>query len=211
MNKLTDINTAELAEQAEKGDLKAIIDVAYMYEHGTLLPQDDELAFSWYSKAASENNDAYAQMKLSEMYNSGMGVCADFDKSVEWLVASAKQNYLEAIFRLAMLTYHAYPYSGSESEDCFSKALELMIIAAHRGHPYACFMAGQLSVKKGDIELARAMFTKGAQRGHRECGRQLSKLEKSGSPQDEAEVPDEEPGKGVVSFQEWKQNKGDIK
>ena len=65
--------------QAEKGNLEAQYDVAYRYEKGRGVDEDEELAFQWYMKAAGQGLDT-AQYKVGMSYMEGTGVDPDPDQ-----------------------------------------------------------------------------------------------------------------------------------
>lgn len=61
---------------AEEGDLKAMNNLAFLYEQGELIPADRTLAISWYRRAA-ERGSPVAQLHLAGMYERGDGVNSD--------------------------------------------------------------------------------------------------------------------------------------
>jgi TPR repeat protein len=61
---------------AEEGDLKAMNNLAFLYEQGVSIPADRTLAVSWYRRAADRGSPV-AQIHLAGMYERGDGVDSD--------------------------------------------------------------------------------------------------------------------------------------
>lgn len=74
-----DFKTAlvELQPLAEQGNADAQFNLGLMYFNGTGVPQDDQAALKWFSRAADQG-DAFAQFALGNMYFMGRGVTANF-------------------------------------------------------------------------------------------------------------------------------------
>ena len=66
-----------------------------MYEKGQGVAKDNNLAASWYSKAAAQG-DAHAQFNLAGMYANGQGVAKDNREAAFWYAKAAQQGLLEA-------------------------------------------------------------------------------------------------------------------
>ena len=74
---------------AEGGFAAAQTVLGYLYETGTVVPNDLRLAASWYEKAAAQD-DHLAQWVLGRMYLAGQGLVADRNAAMRWLRPSAE-------------------------------------------------------------------------------------------------------------------------
>jgi TPR repeat protein len=79
---------AQLVSAAERGDPRAQVRVAFMYETGRGLPQDYYQAASWYHRAA-ESGYPPAQHRLGLMFDKGQGVPEDYVEAYKWLNIAA--------------------------------------------------------------------------------------------------------------------------
>ena len=61
-----------------------------LYEKGIGVPQDDEQAFKWYTKAAEQGHPS-AQYRLGLMYTRGRGVTRNYDRAFKWFKKAADQ------------------------------------------------------------------------------------------------------------------------
>ena len=68
---------------AEGGDTTAQWNLGVMYGNGEGVPQDDEEAVKWYTKAA-EQGDVDSQNNLGLMYYNGEGVPKDLVQAYAW-------------------------------------------------------------------------------------------------------------------------------
>lgn len=83
---------AELMPLAQSGDVAAMSYVGMVYDEG----QDDvKSALPWYQRAAARN-DAQAEARLGELYDSGKGVPQDTQQALEWYERAAAQGNDEA-------------------------------------------------------------------------------------------------------------------
>ena len=80
---------------AEKGDVKAQLVLAYMYEFGEIVSQSDELAVNWYTKAA-EKGSTEAQLILAYKYDLGDGAPQDYKMAFKWYHQAASQGSAKA-------------------------------------------------------------------------------------------------------------------
>ena len=88
--------------QAQTGNAEAQYDVAYRYEKGRGVDQDEEEAFVWYSKSAGQSLDK-GQYKVGIFYLKGSGVDQNFEVAKVWLQKSADQGYPPAQYQLGKL------------------------------------------------------------------------------------------------------------
>lgn len=81
---------------AERGHVKAQIQIADLYYKGTQLseeiPQNLEKARQWFLIAASDGNNFVAQQRLGEMYEYGDGVIKNLTKAMDWYRIAAEQG-----------------------------------------------------------------------------------------------------------------------
>ncbi len=96
---------------AQGGDAEAQYDVAYRYEKGRGVDEDEELALGWYLKAADQGL-AKAQYKVGSYYLKGIGVDEDPDEAKVWLQKSADLGYAPAQYQLGKL--YAAPNGGRD-------------------------------------------------------------------------------------------------
>jgi TPR repeat protein len=126
-------------EAFEKGDFQTVLKVAnqlvekgnpqgpwslgWLYEHGKAVPQDYNLAASWYTKAA-EQGLRDAQSKLGWLYESGLGVPQDYNLAASWYTKAAKQGLPEAQSHLGRLYYNGQgvPQDYKLADKWFTKA-----------------------------------------------------------------------------------------
>ena len=106
-------------------------------------PKSYELAFSWYSKAASLSSidpefTAGIHTKLGKMYCSGNGVEQSYEKGARWL-SLAKKYDTEAQARLGLLYYE-----GNGVEQSFEKAFRWLTKAAENGNKLALGVLGDM-------------------------------------------------------------------
>src|SRR5438132_2855022 len=94
-----------LLSKANQGDSQAQVLIAKAYEKGDGVPQSDELAAHWYTKAA-QNGNPDAQNALGVMYSTGRGVERDKQAAVRWYRVAAKQGSAVAAFNLGAAYYN---------------------------------------------------------------------------------------------------------
>ena len=84
-----DINT--LIEKANKGDVRAQLELGYRYMNGIGVKVSYEKAYYWLKKAA-DKGDALAEAKIGMMYRYGQGVKQSYSTAVYWFRRSANQG-----------------------------------------------------------------------------------------------------------------------
>ncbi len=89
-------------KQAEAGITSSKTLLGVLYETGRGVPQDLELAASWY-ELASDDGDPQAALRLGLLYLSGAGVETDKKKAAEQLEKAAAADIPEALYNLALL------------------------------------------------------------------------------------------------------------
>jgi TPR repeat protein len=104
--------TGDLFKDALNGDAEAQYLIAYMYDQGKDIPQDDAEAVKWYRKAADQGNGP-AQHILGMHYRIGIGVEKDFAEAVKWYRRAADQGLSRAQFDLG----NAYSKGDGVAQD----------------------------------------------------------------------------------------------
>ena len=66
-----------------------------VYDEGRGVPKSDQLAATWYSKAADQG-DADAQYTLGQMYADGRGLPKDAKQAATWYRKAAEQGHADA-------------------------------------------------------------------------------------------------------------------
>jgi len=103
--KLSSSEMAELRSKAAGGDAAAQVVLGRAYQDGNGVSQNDELAASWYRKAAEQGN-ATAENNLGVMYRTGSGVEKSNEEAVKWYRKAAQQGYANAMFNLGTAYYN---------------------------------------------------------------------------------------------------------
>ena len=96
------IGPQSLKTAAEKGDPKALYEIATFYTEGRGVPADLGAAARWF-QAAAERGLAPAQYRLANLYEKGVGVDRDVAKARAWYRKSAAEGNVSAMHNLAVL------------------------------------------------------------------------------------------------------------
>jgi TPR repeat protein len=83
-------SAARVIRAADRGNMNAEAQLAWMYANGRGVPQDFVKAAKWYYSAAVQGH-GWAQYELGMLYNKGLGVRRDYILSYVWLNLSASQ------------------------------------------------------------------------------------------------------------------------
>ncbi len=145
---------------AEKGDVKAQLVLAYMYEFGEIVSQNDEEAVKWYTRAA-EQGDTSAQLILAYKYDLGEGAPQDYKLAFKWYHRAANQGSAKAQDNLGGM----YSFGEGVPVDYVS-AYAWYNIAASSGFPMSGqdrdFLANKMTpsqIEKAQ-ELSRKLYHK---------------------------------------------------
>lgn len=87
---------------AQKGDVRAQVNLGTMYDSGNGVGENPVLASQWYRQAAEQGNSG-AQYNLAVMYSTGRGVALDLGQAVAWYRKAAEQDFSIAQYDLGML------------------------------------------------------------------------------------------------------------
>ncbi len=159
---------------ADLGDPEAQGNLASMYDNGTGIAQNEDLAFSWYLKAA-KNDYAFMQTQLAFFYMNE-GEKQDYGEAHKWLKKSADAGDARGQYYLGYLYQ-----SGEIGKANYNKAKEWYEKSADQGNASAIYGLGVLYyLGKGDIieddEKARELFEKAAAKGHPESLKKLGDI-----------------------------------
>ncbi|MDH3743106.1 MAG: sel1 repeat family protein, partial [Hyphomicrobiales bacterium] len=76
---------------ADKGDRRAQSNVAWLYDKGLGVRENNDLALMWYIRSADQGYSA-AQVNIGVMYEDGDGVAQSYEKALEWYRKAADQT-----------------------------------------------------------------------------------------------------------------------
>ena len=92
-----------LSQQAQSGDVWAMLNVGAAYDNGTFGQQVDlEKAVFWYRQAA-EKGLAKAQFALAHSYATGNGLKQSYTEALPWMHQAALQGEVDAIYLLGVM------------------------------------------------------------------------------------------------------------
>ena len=150
---------------AEQGDAYAQYNLAYMYDIGQGVLQDDQTAVKWYTLAA-EQGDADAQYNLAYMYKNGEGVLQDYKTAVKWYTLAAEQGFAKAQNNLGVL----YAQGNGVLQD-YTYAHMWLNIAAASGDGDAAEARNtvQESMTPAQIEQAQALARECVKKEYKDC------------------------------------------
>ena len=87
-------------EQAQKGDLKAMYNLALLYKSGIGTKKNMDEAVDWLERSADQNF-VPSQYKLAEMYEGGEIPGRDIRGACLWYTVAARNNHLDSAQRKA--------------------------------------------------------------------------------------------------------------
>jgi uncharacterized protein len=137
---------AQLVAQAETGDTRSLLGLAYV----RLNPADSRYSLTEavsYLQRAADAGMPDAQFELAKLYEQGLGVTADPIHALELYQAAAAQDYSDAINDLGFLYYNG----GLGLTADPTKALDYFRQAADLRHPEALFNYATL-IDAGQIQ-----------------------------------------------------------
>jgi len=145
--------------RASSGVAQAQCKVAFMYDSGQGVEQDDNEAVRWYRLAAGQGY-AEAQCNLGVSYEVGKGVERDEAEAATWYRLAAAQGYARAQCNLGRMYM-----SGRGVEEDFEEAVRWYRRAAdqgdadaqwHVGHAYETGIGVEKDVKEAETWFRRA-------------------------------------------------------
>lgn len=159
---------------AELGDAKAQNNLANYYYFGTVIAQDYERAFYWYSKSANQGNAA-AQSTLALCYLEGLGVDKNPKIAVTWLRLAAEAGDVEAQSNLGKCFI-----DGIGTKVDYKEGVKWLKLAADArdsnalANLGACYYRG-LGVEKNEA-LGKSLIRDAAKLGNKEAQEILRRL-----------------------------------
>ncbi len=123
---------------AERGHVRAQLQIGYQYELGEGVKQSAEEAVKWFRKAA-EQGDAASQSNLGDMYEDGKGVREDWPEAAKWYRQSADGGNANGQFRLG----RAYQFGIGVPQNR-QEAIRWFDQAGDQGHDQANYFANHL-------------------------------------------------------------------
>lgn len=110
-------------ELAVAGYDEVQLKMGYLYEHGTYLRKDFQIAKKWYLRSAQQGNKT-AQYLLANMYQVGKLGQPDFTQAKYWYEKAAKQSFTPALVALGFI-YETMKYDYKNAFKWYQKAAEL--------------------------------------------------------------------------------------
>jgi len=89
---------------AKQGNADAQFGIGVLYNSGSEIEQNSELAFEWFSKAADQGY-AGAQFNLGNEYKRGVGLTQDNSKATHWWRKPATESIFIAPYLRALLGF----------------------------------------------------------------------------------------------------------
>jgi len=182
--------------RAERGDSDAQLKLGAMYYNGDGIPEDEELAAYWYTKAAEQGNSD-AQYRLGDCYYKGNGVPQDIEQTLYWWKKAAEQGNVDAQNNVGSI----YISQMDEPE----KALPWFIKAAEQGSPLAQYSLGAMHVYgsgvEQDYEKGAYWLKKSAEQGVEQAEEMLRGLAEDGLiDEGRTSIEEDDDGEWYVSF-----------
>lgn len=146
----------KICELAAQGDSIAQFNLGLCYYYGDGVPQDYELAFTWFQRAADQGH-VTAQYNVGVFYDKGFLGTQDYKKATYWYRKAAEQGNSNAQFNLA----NCYA-SGLGVSQSYEEAINWYLKSAEQGEPLAQYLLGYFH-KNGlgcqvDYERARYWY-----------------------------------------------------
>lgn len=101
---------------ASRRSAKAMVNIGLLYLNGRYLPQNTEMAISWFEQAANEGYGKAFSI-LGNMYKDGNGVEVDNEKAKYWYKKGAEEEDAESLYRLAESLYISYDNVTNDEEE----------------------------------------------------------------------------------------------
>ena len=139
------LDVEKIRQAAEQGDVRAQSILGLMYEKGSLVEKDRNLAVKWYRKAA-EQGDASAQNSLGRMYDKSEFPW-EWRDAVKWYRKAAEQGEPAAQHNLARMYYE-----GRGVPEDYQEAAEWYRKAAEQGEPAAQSSLGFMYARGEGVE-----------------------------------------------------------
>lgn len=122
-----------LTTAANGGDAKAMYVLAWAYDEGVGVKENDKTADNWYKKSAeglvnlANTGDVDAILALGDMHEEGDGVVKDEKKAADFFQKAANASSAEGLYRLAecYADGDGVPRDIGKAKELYKKAIEL--------------------------------------------------------------------------------------
>jgi tetratricopeptide (TPR) repeat protein len=141
---------------ADAGNADAQDFVGFAYLRGAVVKRNTTLAIAYFKEAADES--AQAAFNLGQCYYGAQGTKQDCAQGLEWWEKAAAKGHGRAAAAAAM-AFHAGEGIPRDS----AKARKLAERAAELGNAGGLVFLGELQFQAGEIEAAKASWTKASQ------------------------------------------------
>ena len=175
---------AMVAPAAERGSAASQVLLAVAYLHGDGgLARDPAKAVHWFEQAAIQGN-VYAQDRLGDLYEQGLGAPANPKLAFDWRLKAANRGHVQAQVKVGKM----YQEGTGVGKDV-DQALYWFRRAATEGNAEAQFLLGLLYHHGGDVAVdrtaARSWLERAAQQGYESAVLFLNMIESIGYQIDE--------------------------
>ena len=151
-------------DAANKGDVAAMSNLAFMYAKGIGVEKDELEAIQWY-KRAGEQGHLTSQFNLGVIYAKGRGVNQDYGESFKWYKMAAQQGDMMAQSTLAMMYAKGIGTEKNEKE-----AVNWYHKAAVQGHTNSQYILANMFMKGRGVPQdemeAFEWYQQAAEKGH---------------------------------------------
>lgn len=166
-------------KSAERGSASAQVMLGIAYLHGDGgLTRDPKAALGWLEQAAVQGN-AYAEEKLGDLYDQGLGVAENPRLAADWREKAANRGNVQAQLKLGRM----YLEGRGVAHDA-QKAGFWLDRAAAEGNAEAQYLLGGLyqegRLGQADPAKAKVLMEKSARQGHDGAVRFMHMLENLG-------------------------------
>ena len=127
---------AQIKNAVSRGDIEAMLHLAWCFEVGKVMERNREKASYWYKKAAIKGS-ARAQYWLGVKYVTGNNKPHDDLEVIKWLTLASMQNNSAALRRLSR-----YYYRGELTEQNYEKAFDCYRKLAETGDSSCIYKLG---------------------------------------------------------------------
>ena len=169
-----------IIQLAERGNEGAQVLLAGMYLRGEGgVARNESEAAKWLEKAALQDN-AYAQMKLGDLYENGLGVPKNLALAADWREKAANRGNVRAQELLGQM----YLDGNGVDKDQSKAEYWLNRAALEGGDPQAQYLLARIhlngNAQKPNPTLAKQLLTRAAAKGHEEATELLHLVEELG-------------------------------
>lgn len=169
-------NALDILERlAKDGHARAQYNLGAMYDSGSGVEEDDQVAAHWYL-AAAQQGMANAAFNLGNLYREGHGLAKSYVDAVYWYRKAADQGDTKAQYNLGAMYENGF---GVEAD--LEQAMTWYEQAAQQGQVHAQYRIGTLSLSSEELAADRIKalrwFRQAAQQGYSPAQYDLTALE----------------------------------